>query len=38
MIDEELKITKEIAKTTGNAIDAMREFGKFIAQFIAGSL
>jgi len=38
MIDEEAKATKEIAKTTGIAVNAAREFGKFIATFITGSL
>lgn len=38
MIGEEIEATKEIAKTAGKAIDAGREFGKFISKFIVGSL
>ena len=38
MIDEEAKATREIAKTTGKAIDAGRELGGFISKFIAGTL
>jgi hypothetical protein len=38
MIEEEAKAVKEIAKTTGKAIDAGRETGKFMAKFIKGPL
>jgi hypothetical protein len=38
MIEEEAKAVKEIAKTTGKAIDASRETGKFMAKFIKGPL
>lgn len=33
---EENKIVEEVAKTTGKAIDAVREFGKFISKYAAG--
>ena len=35
---EEIKAATEIAKTTGKAIDATREFGGFISRFIVGPI
>ncbi|MCG7986220.1 MAG: DUF4393 domain-containing protein [Candidatus Thiodiazotropha weberae] len=37
-IKETAKATQEIAKTTGKAIDASREFGGFISRYISGPL
>lgn len=37
-VEEDSKAIKEVAKTTGKAIDGAREFGKFIARYIEGSL
>jgi len=37
-MDEESKAIPEIAKTTGKAIDAARDFGGFIAKYISGSV
>lgn len=37
-MSEEAKAVQEIAKTTGKAIDAAREFGGFIAKFMSGPL
>ncbi|MEJ1360659.1 MAG: Abi-alpha family protein [Candidatus Sedimenticola sp. (ex Thyasira tokunagai)] len=38
VVNESAKAVQETAKTTGKAIDASREFGGFISQFISGSL
>lgn len=37
-VKEAAKATQEVAKTTGKAIDASREFGGFISRYISGSL
>jgi len=37
-MDEESKVVQEVAKTTGKAIDAARDFGGFIAKYISGSV
>ena len=37
-IVESAKAVREVAKTTGNAIDATRDLGKFVARFIEGPL
>lgn len=37
-MEEESKAVQEVPKTTGNAIDAIREAGGCIAKFTAGSL
>jgi Abortive infection alpha len=37
-VKESAKATQEVAKTTGKAIDAAREFGGFISRYISGSL
>ncbi len=37
-VKETAKATQEVAKTTGKAIDASREFGGFVSRYIAGPL
>lgn len=37
-MDEEAKAVQEVAKTTGQAIEAARQAGGFIAKYISGSL
>lgn len=37
-MSDETEMVKEVAITTGKGIDASREFGKFISEFIRGSL
>lgn len=37
-MEEESKAVQEVAKATGNAIDAAREAGGFIARFVSGPL
>lgn len=38
VIDEEAKAVREVAKTTGKAVDGIRDFGVFIADHTRGSL
>ena len=37
-VSETAKAVQEVAKTTGKAIDAGKEFGGFISRYIAGSI